>query len=119
MLKMKTGTPPPITKILANNITPGGSVEKFLKKKILLKKLSTNCNDKLYFSPLSTSKSESPNVYEKSKKTSNKKNLSIKFIDQIDNAQPLEEIINIESFKLYNIEINKEGLNQKCSCGLF
>ena len=93
MLKMKTGTPPPLTRILANNISPGNSVERFLKQKMLLKKSSTSCNDK--------------------------KNLSLKFIDQIDNAQPLVEIINIESFKMYNIEISEEGFNQKCSCELF
>ena len=119
MLKMKTGTPPPLTRILANNISPGNSVERFLKQKMLLKKSSTSCNDKLYFSSFSTSKSESNNDYKKRKKSPNKKNLSLKFIDQIDNAQPLVEIINIESFKLYNIEISEEGFNQKCSCELF
>ena len=70
------------------------------------------------------------------KRTKNKKNgKNVNFIDQIDNNKNIAEVINIESFKEYNIitdededeyegnnmEIEKtnEVTQKSCTCGIY
>ena len=68
------------------------------------------------------------------KRTKNKKNgKNVNFIDQIDNNKNIAEVINIESFKEYNIitdedeyegnnmEIEKtdEVIQKSCTCGIY
>ena len=69
------------------------------------------------------------------KKTKNKKNgKNVNFVDQLDNKKNIAEVINIESFKEYNIitdedeydgnnnmEIEKtdEMIQKSCTCGIY
>ena len=68
------------------------------------------------------------------KKTKSKKNgKNVNFVDQLDNKKNIAEVINIESFKEYNIitdedeyegnnmEIEKtdEVIQKSCTCGIY
>lgn len=119
MSKMELKGKSSLQKIITNNIQYD-SVEKFLKQKMLLNKaatMKTRSNERLSFVLSTTSRSE--NIVDKPeprKKKEKYQNRKIKFIDEIDKTKSLCEIINIESFKSYNIDISEEGLNQQCTC---
>ena len=117
MTKMESKGKSTLQKIITNNIQCD-SVEKFLKQKMLLNKaatMKTRSNERLSFVLSTTSRSE--NIVDKPRrKGENYKNSKVKFIDEIEKKKPLCEIINIESFKSYNIDISEEGLNQQCTC---
>ena len=119
MSKMESKGGHSLKKIITNNIE-GNSVEKFIKQKMLLNKASTmktRTGERLSFVLTTTSRSEN-NVDKKEtrKKLEKYKNSKVKFIDEIDKSKPLCEIVDIESFKIYNIDISEEGLNQQCTC---
>lgn len=117
MTKMESKGKSTLQKIITNNIQCD-SVEKFLKQKMLLNKaatMKTRSNERLSFVLSTTSRSE--NIVDKPRRKGEKyKNKKVKFIDEIEKKKPLCEIINIESFKSYNIDISEEGLNQQCTC---
>lgn len=119
MSKMESKVGHSLKKIITNNIE-GNSIEKFIKQKMLLNKASTmktRTGERLSFVLTTTSRSEN-NVDKKEtrKKLEKYKNSKVKFIDEIDKSKPLCEIVDIESFKIYNIDISEEGLNQQCTC---
>ena len=119
MSKMESKVGHSLKKIITNNIE-GNSIEKFIKQKMLLNKASTmktRTGERLSFVLTTTSRSEN-NVDKKEprKKLEKYKNSKVKFIDEIDKSKPLGEIVDIESFKIYNIYISEEGLNQQCTC---
>ena len=119
MSKMESKVGHSLKKIITNNIE-GNSIEKFIKQKMLLNKASTmktRTGERLSFVLTTTSRSENNvNKKEPRKKLEKYKNSKVKFIDEIEKKKPLCEIINIESFKSYNIDISEEGLNQQCTC---
>jgi hypothetical protein len=43
----------------------------------------------------------------------------IYFIDEIDKTKKLEEIIDIESYKIYNIDVSEKKENNTCYCIIF
>ena len=43
----------------------------------------------------------------------------IKFIDEVDNNKPFEDVVNVESYKMYNVDISEEVTEQKCNCVIF
>ena len=120
MSKMETRGRHSIQKIVTNNIQ-GNSVEKFLKQKMLLNKaatMKTRTGERLSFVLTTTTSRSENNVnrIEPRKKGEKYKNAKVKFIDEIDKSKPLCEIVDIESFKIYNIDISEEGLSQQCTC---
>ena len=42
----------------------------------------------------------------------------IKFIDEVDN-KPFEDVVNVESYKMYNVDISEEVTEQNCNCVIF
>ena len=43
----------------------------------------------------------------------------IKFIDEVDNKKPFEDVVNVESYKMYNVDISEEVTEQNCNCVIF
>lgn len=107
-------------KVSAKVVTAGNSVEKFLKQKKVLSRVMTmkiKSSEKLSLS-ICSCKSETMKIFKQSL-PEKKKNICIRFIDEIDHTKPLCDIIDIESFKIFNIDISEEVLSQKCSCLIF
>ena len=55
----------------------------------------------------------------KFKQRNKKHEKKITFIDEIDKAKSLEEVVDVESYKRYNIDISEEQTSQPCNCILF
>lgn len=55
----------------------------------------------------------------KFKQRNKKHEKKITFLDEIDKAKPLEEVVDVESYKRYNIDISEEQTSQPCNCILF
>ena len=43
----------------------------------------------------------------------------INFIDEIDKSKKINEIIDIESYKIYNIDVSEQKENNTCYCMIF
>jgi len=43
----------------------------------------------------------------------------INFIDEIDKTKKINEIIDIESYKVYNIDVSEQKENNTCYCIIF
>lgn len=41
------------------------------------------------------------------------------FIDEIDKTKPLEEVVDIESYKKFNVDVSEEPINTSCTCIIF
>lgn len=59
---------------------------------------------------------QSPTLLHKQKNNHTKK---IKFIDELDKTKPVEEIVDVESFKKYNVDVSEEPISQSCNCNFF
>ena len=55
----------------------------------------------------------------KFKRRNKKHEKKIKFIDEVEKAKPFEEVVDVESYKMYNIDISEEQTSQPCNCILF
>ena len=120
MLKMDSAGRSSVSKLIQSNTIPEGhSVENFLKQNMLLKSVTMkNKSTEKINIVLSSSRS----IKEKSrqKKIASRFNSKkVKFIDELDKTKSLCEVVEIESFKVYNIDISEERLTQKCTCLFF
>ena len=52
-------------------------------------------------------------------KQNNNHTKKIKFIDELDKTKPVEEIVDVESFKKYNVDVSEEPISQNCNCNIF
>ena len=52
-------------------------------------------------------------------KQNNNHTKKIKFIDELDKTKPVEEIVDVESFKKYNVDVSEEPISQRCNCNIF
>ena len=43
----------------------------------------------------------------------------IKFIDEVDNKKPFEDVVNVESYKMYNVDISEKVTEQNDNCVIF
>lgn len=109
-----------VSKLISNTIPEGHSVENFLKQKMLLKSVTMkNKSTEKINIVLSSSRSIKEKSRQKKNLNSRFNNKKVKFIDEIDKNKSLCDIVEIESFKIYNIDISEEGLTQKCTCVIF
>ena len=70
---------------------------------------------------LSLMKNKKPklnNVFNESKEK-NPTGKKINFIDEIDKTKKVNEIIDIESYKIYNIDVSEQKENNTCYCMIF
>ena len=43
----------------------------------------------------------------------------LKFIDELDKTKSVDEIVDVESFKKYNVDVSEEPISQSCNCKIF
>lgn len=120
MLKMDSAGRNSVSQLISNTIPEGHSVENFLKKNMLLKSVTMkNKSTEKINIVLSSSRSIKERSRQKKIVSRFNKNKKVKFIDELDKTKSLCEVVEIESFKVYNIDISEEGLTQKCTCLFF
>lgn len=122
-MSIKNVNPSFVKRVQATNLSPGNSVETFLKKHNLLSRSPTISQRKTTFFDEET---EINSYYSNPRKKTFISHLkkkskipkSVHFIDLIDKTKPLCEVVEIQAYKTNMIIISNEKENNHCTCNI-